>query len=463
MSSRGRFDRLGVRSRAVIVAVLVVATALAAGTFALVTLTGRGLESSLRDAAIARADSLVALISAGALEDPLPGRNPELFAQVVDGSGTVVAADRAIAGIPAVASIPVAVGERRLVTLNDILEGFEDEEAGLEDQGPYAVVVHGVALAEGPGTVLVAASLEDAAQARNAVLPLLGIGLPLLLGLVAATVWLLTGRALRPVEEMSAEADRISALALDRRLPLPAAEDELRRLAETLNEMLERLEQAAARRARFVADASHELKSPLTAMRTMVDVAGREGALDADVMTDLSFEIERMQQLVSDLLILARHDESQRPERVAEVDLDQLAAASGSELRSGEKVRIDLSGIQPVRVMGDPDRIALLVRNVTDNAVRHAETTVWIETEERGGRARVIVSDDGPGVPTSEQARIFERFVRLDESRARNTGGTGLGLAVARAIARDHGGDLVVGESRHGGATFEAWIPAATD
>ena len=463
MSSRGRFDRLGVRSRAVIVAVLVVATALAAGTFALVTLTGRGLESSLRDAAIARADSLVALISAGALEDPLPGRNPELFAQVVDGSGTVVAADRAIAGIPAVASIPVAVGERRLVTLNDILEGFEDEEAGLEDQGPYAVVVHGVALAEGPGTVLVAASLEDAAQARNAVLPLLGIGLPLLLGLVAATVWLLTGRALRPVEEMSAEADRISALALDRRLPLPAAEDELRRLAETLNEMLERLDQAAARRARFVADASHELKSPLTAMRTMVDVAGREGALDADVMTDLSFEIERMQQLVSDLLILARHDESQRPERVAEVDLDQLAAASGSELRSGEKVRIDLSGIQPVRVMGDPDRTALLVRNVTDNAVRHAETTVWIETEERGGRARVIVSDDGPGVPTSEQARIFERFVRLDESRARNTGGTGLGLAVARAIARDHGGDLVVGESRHGGATFEAWIPAATD
>ncbi|NIU20599.1 MAG: hypothetical protein GWN79_16630, partial [Actinobacteria bacterium] len=144
-----------------------------------------------------RAESLATLAAAGAVEDPLAGRDPELLAQVVSASGEVIAADRAIAGVPRLAEVVPAVGEQRRLVLDDILEGFEDEEAGLEDEGPYAVVVVGVPLADGPGAVIVASSLEDAAQARNAVLPLLGVGLPIVLVAVGALVWFLTGLALR--------------------------------------------------------------------------------------------------------------------------------------------------------------------------------------------------------------------------------------------------------------------------
>lgn len=452
-----RWAGLGVRSRATGVAVLVVAVAFAAGTYGLLGLTSNRIESSITEAAVARADSVVALLAADAVVDPLPGRDPELLAQIVGPGGEVVAADRAIAGIPPLVSVELAVGGDQVLIRDDILEGYENEAAGLEDQGPYAVAVRGVALPDGPGTVLVAASLEDAAQARNAVLPLLGIGLPLLLILVGVTVWLLTGRALRPVAEMSLEAGRISALALDRRLPYPAARDELFRLAETLNDMLDRLETSAIKRTRFVADASHELKSPLAAMRTMVDVATAEGAGDAELIGDIDQEIERMQLLVTDLLFLARHDETQVPARLEEVDLDQVVL---SALPGGiSEARIDTSGITPARILGDPDVIWQLIRNVVDNALRHASSIVWVETVERDGRAVALVSDDGDGIPAAEADRIFERFVRLDESRTRDTGGSGLGLAVARTIARDHGGDLVVAEPRHEGATFEAWFP----
>ena len=452
-----RFGGLGVRSRTTIAAVLVVAAVLAAGTYVLLALTSSRLESSIREAADARADSLVALVAADAVVDPLPGRDPELLAQVIGPAGEVVAADRIVAGVPPLASPELRVGEDRMVVLDDIVEGFENPTPGLEDRGPYAVALRGVTLPDGRGIVLVAGSLEDAAQARDALLLSLGVGLPLLLVMLGATVWVLTGRALRPVEEMSAEAGRISALALDRRLPYPAAEDELFQLAETLNEMLDRLEGSAIARARFVADASHELKSPLAAMRTMVDVAGVEDKVDRELLGDLSQEIRRMQLLVNDLLFLARHDEARPPARSEDVDLDQVLLGAIPSVTGG--IAVDTSGIEPARLAGDPERIAQMLRNVVENAVRHAASTVWVESAERDDLAVAVVSDDGPGVSVADTARIFDRFVRLDDSRARYTGGSGLGLAVARAIARDHGGDIEVATSRHGGATFEARIP----
>jgi signal transduction histidine kinase len=454
--------RLGVRSRATLVAVVVAAAVLAAGTSVLLDRAGDRIASSQQDAAVARAESLRALLAAGALEDPLPGRDPELFAQVVDASGEVVASDRAIAGIPAVWRVAVGAGEERVAVLDDILEGYEDEAAGLEDQGPYAVVALGVTLPSGPGTVLVAASLEDAAQARNAILPLLGVGLPLLLTLVAVAVWFLTGRALRPVAEMSREAGRISALALDRRLPVPGARDEIYDLALTLNEMLDRLEAASTRRRRFVADASHELKSPLAAMRTVVDVAGADGTLDEQSLGDLRRELERMTVLVGDLLSLAAHDESPRRAGGEDIAFDLLVNEAVRAVGRAPGVTVavsDATGALPVR--GDPERVAALVRNLVDNAVRHAASRVWVETAREADWAVVRVSDDGPGVPAGEGERIFERFVRLDESRSRAAGGTGLGLAVARAVAREHGGEVVLAAPRHGGATFEARLPIA--
>ncbi len=458
-----RFFPLGVRPRITLIAVLVVGAVLAAATAGLLTLTSRSIERSVKEGALARAESLAAVAAAGAITDPLPGRDPDLIAQIVDSSGTVVASDRAISGIPPVVDLTPGVGLQVRTVLDDILEGFEDEEAGLEDEGPYAIVVQGVDLGDGPGVVIVASSLEVADQARNAVDPLLGIGLPIVLIIVGFVVWLLTGLALRPVESMRAEAGRISALALDRRLPLPEAQDEIRRLAGTLNEMLDRLERSALKRTRFVSDASHELKSPLAAMRTMVEVAAADGtrASDDEVFADLQIEINRMQALVSDLLFLARHDEHVPPRRHEEVDLDHVALNAARSAPA--EIQIDTSGVGPVRIIGDPDALDQLARNLVENAARHAATRVWIETAESNGDATLTISDDGPGVPKGEADRIFERFVRLDESRARDTGGTGLGLSVARAIARDHGGDVVLAEGRVSGATFVARFPRQVD
>ncbi len=451
--------RLGVRARLTLVAVVVVGVVLAAGGWLLVWLAGNRIEDAILDGAEARLDSLAAFAEGGTLEDPLPSRDAELIAQVIDASGDVIAADRVLEGIPALAAPGLAVGETSEYTSQDLLEPYED---GLvEDEGPYAVVVRGVELRAGTGVVLVAASLEPASNARRAVIPVLGVGLPLLLALLGAVTWLLTGRALRPVDRMRAEAVRISGAGLHRRLPVPGPRDEVRALAESLNDMLARLEDAMVRQRRFVADASHELKSPLAALQTMIDVAlddpdpsAREAARQ-----DLAGEVDRMERLVSGLLVLASSDEGGAPARFVEVDLDQVAGreASAAARRSG--VTVDASAIEPVRVLGDPDRLARLVRNLVDNAARHAAGQVWVGVAAANGDAVLTVSDDGPGIPQDQRERVFERFVRLDEGRSRDAGGAGLGLAVARAVARSHGGDVAVTDARHGGATFELRLP----
>ncbi|MFQ5948139.1 MAG: ATP-binding protein [Acidimicrobiia bacterium] len=456
-----RSGLLGVRARITLLAVVVVGVVLVLGALAFVRLTRSRIESSITAGATARAEGVVALVEAGALKDPLPGRDPEFLAQVVDNSGQVVAADRAIQGIPAFTGSAVAIGQQAEFTVDSLFEAAEDELEEIEDEGPYSVVAIGVDLSEGSGAVLVAASLEPSADARNAVVPVLSLGLPFLLGIVAATTWFLTGRALRPVERMRSEVIQISAADLDRRLPVPQARDEIHRLALTLNQMLERLEASATRQRRFVADASHELKSPLAALRTMVDVALEDPEPDDQLqaLRDLGVEVDRMERLANDLLYLASYDEARPPERREEVDLDQVVGREGSSLRQRSPVAVDSSGLAPARIVGDPDRLAQLVRNLADNAARYARSTVWLETAVENGEAVLAVSDDGPGIPPADSERVFERFVRLDDSRTRDRGGAGLGLAVSRAIARSHGGDLRVVEPRYGGATLEARFP----
>ena len=450
---------MGVRARATLVAVVAVAIALAAGSVILLQQTGERIESSIRAAASARAEALGALIGAGALVDPLPGQDPELFAQVVDPSGDIVASDRTVAGLPALVDVSGSTSGVVVYTIDDVLEGFEDREAGLEDEGPYAVAVLGVSHESGPLTVVVAASMEDAAQARNAIRPVLGLGLPALLALVAGLVWVLTGRALRPVADMSDEAARISSLALDRRLPVPAARDELQQLALTLNEMLARLEESSLKQRRFVSDASHELKSPLASIRTIAEVAGADGRLDDEAAADIAAEVARMQSIVTDLLYLARHDEHPGGRVHEDVDLDQVVGAAVASASASGTPFFELS-VSPTRVFGDVSALERMVRNLIDNARRHARSRVWVEVRHDGARARLVVEDDGPGIPESEAVRIFDRFVRLDESRARDTGGAGLGLAVVAAVAADHGGSVEVHASRHGGAAFAVTMPA---
>jgi signal transduction histidine kinase len=309
--------------------------------------------------------------------------------------------------------------------------------------------------------VLVAASLEPARRALDVLWPLLLIALPIILAAVGLVIWALTGRALRPVEAMREQAAVISAAELERRLPVPPSHDEVHRLAMTLNDMLDRLEAAALRQQRFVADASHELKSPVAAMRTMLEVAERDPHFEdwRTLLADLGREDRRLERLIGDLLTLARFDEHALAVRRAEVDLDQIVGRE-AEAAGRDGGRVDASEVRPMRILGDPDALARLFRNLVDNAARFAAATVWVESEAADGEAVVWISDDGPGIPASAREHVFERFVRLDESRDRRAGGSGLGLALARAVAVAHGGKIAVIEPRHGGATIEVRLPA---
>lgn len=455
---RKSLQALGVRVRLTVVAVVVVGVVLLLGAVLLLELAEQRIEDNIGDGADVRAAGIAALVEAGALSDPLPGTDPDFLAQVVAGT-EVIAADRILSGLPPLSTAMPGVGEQIDATVDDLLEPFE--ELGLEDEGPYLVVVRGVEWNEGRAGVIVAASLEPAVQARSAVRPVLGIGLPLLMLIVGATTWVLAGRALHPVETMRRDALEISAVDLDRRLTVPVADDEVRRLAVSLNEMLQRLHDAMERQRRFVSDASHELRSPLAAIRTMVDVTLDETDPSArrQVAADLAEEFERLERLVADLLVLAAEDEGAASLAGGPVDLDQIAGRIAAGAALTRAVAVDTGGISPVEIVGRPDRLERLVRNLVDNACRHARSMVWIETSAGPDGVVLRVSDDGPGVGPEDRERVFERFVRLDDSRSRDRGGAGLGLAVVRAVAEMHGAQARFVAPVHGGATVEVLFP----
>jgi signal transduction histidine kinase len=209
--------------------------------------------------------------------------------------------------------------------------------------------------------------------------------------------------------------------------------------------MLERLESASLRQRRFVADASHELKTPLAAMRTMLEVARSDPGFEdwPELLASLTSEGERMEGLVSDLLALARFEEGGPLRSRDEVDLDQvLGRVADRTRRSFPAMTVDTSGITPARVRGDAGALERLLWNLASNAGRYGTSRVAFSCEASDTAVVARVADDGPGVPEAERERVFERFVRLDEARDRVGGGTGLGLAVARAIARSHGGEV---------------------
>ncbi|MDQ0716259.1 signal transduction histidine kinase [Streptomyces luteogriseus] len=277
------------------------------------------------------------------------------------------------------------------------------------------------------------------------------IGFPLLLGVVAAVTWLVTRRALRPVEGIRREMAAIThSEDLARRVPEPDTHDEIARLASTTNETLAALETSVERQRRFVADASHELRSPIASLRTQLEVAAAHPEL-----LDLDGAVEdtvRLQRLAADLLLLARLDAGERPND-AKVDLARLAREA-AEGRTG--VTVDA---EPVEVAGSRGQLGRVLANLLDNAQRHARSAVTVNVRREGDRAVVGVADDGDGVPEDDRERIFERFVRLDAARSRDDGGAGLGLAIARDVAVRHGGTLTAGRGPAGGALFELRLP----
>ncbi|MGI5336236.1 sensor histidine kinase [Streptomyces sp. CA-181903] len=290
--------------------------------------------------------------------------------------------------------------------------------------------------------------------------PTLGWGLlfwpPVAAALLAVAAWTTAGRALRPVEAIRRELEDITARSLDRRVPVPASGDEITRLALTTNAILDRLESAAELQRRFVADASHELRSPLTALRTSLEAAlAHPGEADwPGAVRSALADVVRLQRLSEDLLLLARLDGGVPPGD-AVVDLAGLVHDLTEEYRHRRRtrpLRIHCAvGEGPAVVRGSAVQLERLLRNLLDNACRHARTTVGITLRsETDGAVVVEVSDDGPGVPAAERERVFERFGRLEDARGRSTGGAGLGLAISREIALLHGGTLRLADADRG-------------
>ncbi|MEV4248125.1 ATP-binding protein [Streptosporangium canum] len=319
--------------------------------------------------------------------------------------------------------------------------------------GSFTVATMPVSTVEGVVLVQARASLEPTSAALQTLQGLLIPGIPGLLLLVAALTWLAVGRALAPVSAIRTEMADITASDLHRRVPVPRSRDEIARLAETMNRTLDRLELAVDRHKRFVADAAHELRSPLAILRTRLELAP-PGPLAAEALTD----VERIQALTSDLLLLARLDAGE-PACHGEVDLGQVAAEEATRSRPRPEIRVGLEVAADVVVRGSAEELRRLVANLVDNAVRHADSTVTVRLARDGGGAVLDVRDDGPGIPAEHREAVFDRFTRLDEARGRDAGGSGLGLAIARDIAVRHGGSLsVVGGGP--GARLRARLPS---
>ncbi|MCC9154455.1 HAMP domain-containing histidine kinase [Streptomyces parvulus] len=469
-----------VRARATLGATLVVAVALvAAGTAVLLSLrsnllgeAGTQAERSAREVATELAvGTPYADLSLDVDDRPV---------QVVDEDGTLVAAGEDLeritgTGVDAVKPQPAAspgdAGDD---------DGDDDDDAGepLEpgEIGERTTISDGSATIDGDAedyrfaavpvetedrgrlTVYAGAPLSAEHGAVNTALTVMLIGFPVLLAVVGWVTWLVTRRALRPVEGIRREMAAITASEdLARRVPVPGTHDEVARLASTTNETLAALEASVERQRRFVADASHELRSPIASLRTQLEVAAAHPEL-----LDLDGAVEdtvRLQRLAADLLLLARLDAGERPAD-ARVDLAALAREE-AEGRAGVSVREEGGETGAVTVAGSRGQLGRVLANLLDNAQRHARSAVVVSVRRDGGLAVVGVADDGDGVPEADRERIFERFVRLDDARSRDDGGAGLGLAIARDVAVRHGGTLTVHGGPAGGALFELRLPAA--
>ncbi|MFC8934897.1 sensor histidine kinase [Rhodococcus sp. NPDC057135] len=450
-------SRWSVRARSTVASTLVIAFCLVIAGLALVFVLANSLHLSALNSSEARATQLV---------QQLNGKNPAdldpslLSTDSQIGIVQIVDADHRI-----VAQSP---GTESGLLSEQLLGPDESDTFGRvkeSDNEDYWLVGRGARTPTGPVTVFVGADREPVETVVITVAVLLAIVGPLVLALAAFATYRLVGSALAPVERIRARVASISSRQGER-VPVPAGNDEIARLATTMNDMLARLDEGALAQQRFVSDASHELRSPLSTITTALELAHRRPDLldDALIEDALLPEVRRMRQLIEDLLILARSDESEL-EKIStsvDVDLDDILFAEKKRIDGFSEVKVT-AAVAPVRVSGDPRALRRMVRNLVDNAVRHAETLVHLECTEVGHDAHIVIEDDGTGIPAAERERIFGRFVRLDQPRSRQGGGSGLGLAIASEIVAAHLGTITVSERVGGGSRFEVTIPVPND
>jgi signal transduction histidine kinase len=433
-----------VRVRTTVAATAVVGVALSVGGVGLVAFLQRSQVHSLDSGAALRAADVAALIQSRTLPARLPIQGQETsLVQVVDDSGRVIASSANIEGEARIAGFRPTSGNPSFHTLNRL---------PIADSQGFRVAALRVRSPDGLRTVYVAAGLDGVRRTVRTVTSVLLVALPGMLGVVAITTWVIVGRALRPVERIRAEVADLSANALERRVPQPMVDDEIGRLARTMNEMLGRLQLFTERQRQFVADASHELRSPIASLKAQLEVAQADprGTDWVSLNDEALAEVTRMERLVLDLLTLARADRAAGVSASGVVDLDDVVVTEAAKVRDRGRVRISLALFEPARVRGDQDQLTRLTRNLIENAERHADAMVSVELRADGSTVELVVSDDGGGIPLRERERVFERFTRLDDARDRDAGGSGLGLPIVREIAAAHGGTVVVADSAEG-------------
>ena len=456
MTRRPALPAVGsVRARITVAATCVVAAALGLAALLLVQTLERTLTHNQDVTARARGHELAALLRTDVLSPRLASIGDDAWMQVVDGSGTVVAATPRVANRPAVATFP-ANGSRPVTQVVRRVPDGPDLES-------YRVTAVPVTIGAAPATAYVAYHVDLVGEPVTLLKRLLLVGIPVVVVLLGGLIWVVVGRALRPVEAIRAQVSDISDLGLDARVPVPRGRDEIADLAQTMNAMLDRLEAAGARQRAFAADASHELQAPLTRFRTELEVALATPTPSewTETAAGLLAASGEMEQLVRDLLFLAQQDHARADQGPSGlVDLDDLVLEEATRVRAQARSAVDTSAVSAAPVRGSADQLRRLVRNLVENAVRHAETCVRIELASDTAYVVLTVADDGPGIPLADRHRVFDRFVRLESARDRDTGGTGLGLAIVAAIAARHGGSVTVtGDGPGAGATFVVQLP----
>lgn len=429
---------------------VIVALALTISGGAFVVLLRSSLISNIDSAAIARSQDIASLAQGGSLPSVLPPGREVSLVQVIDSAGRVVSASADIRGEGEIAHLrPIGGAVTR--TVSDLPIG---------DGDPYRLTATSAASPSGELIVYVATSLEQVEAGMRTVTTALLIGLPLLFLLVCGLAWWITGRALRPVEAIRSKVEAISGRVSGGRVPEPPRNDEIGRLARTMNDMLDRLESASQAQRRFVSDASHELRSPLATVRAGIEVAlAHPDTSDLESVGRVVLEENaRLERLVDDLRLLAESDEGALASVRVPVDLDEVVMDEVARLGALEGPAIDVRGVSGARVVGDREQLRRVVRNLLDNARRHAHGEVRIELFSVVGAALFKVFDDGGGIPDEDRDRVFERFARLDKARARDDGGSGLGLAIVKEIVVAHQGEVQVSETPIG-TCFEVRLP----
>jgi len=450
--------RWGVRRTSVVIAVAVVFVALLGGGALLVLLLQSALASTTTESATARAGEIADLASQAGLGSAEAAvradSRPTQLLQIVSPAGRVVAASR-----PRFAAHPLSTMSPAAGATDTVKSEIQD--AGNTDD--FLVAALGFPVADQVYVVQVAAPMQVQAQTVQTVATFLLGAAPVLLVVVGFAVWVLVGRALMTVEVIRSQVAQIDARRLDERVGVPPTEDEIAALAATMNVMLDRLEASSQAQRAFVSDASHELRSPLSTVLNVAEVSAADptGARWRDRIETVLVEARRMAFLVDNLMTLAKADSDDLDLRTEDVDLDDVVQSEVQRLRGVSAHRVSAS-VPPIRIVGDSRRLTQVVRNLLENADRHARSTIEVLLSGEGSRAVLRIDNDGRVIEESMRGRVFERFVRLDDSRSRDLGGSGLGLAISAEIVHAHGGTIVATVTPAGWCRFEVVLPQRT-